>query len=110
VSYWAAKTRCQNPNHRAFSWYGGREIEFCFDSYEQFFNAVGRRPPGMWLDRPDNDRSYQSNNVCWATPKEQARNRRPQKRGLRIKLGDPTIEAGLRRLNESLARARGLAP
>lgn len=77
-SYIAAKQRCNNPKDRAYPNYGGRGIEFRFDSMEAFLAAVGSRPsPKHSLDRfPNNDGHYEPGNVRWATRTEQQRNRR----------------------------------
>jgi len=75
--YRAAKTRCTNKNADDYPRYGGRGIEFRFDSFEQFYAEIGKRPtPQHTLDRKDNNGHYEVGNVHWATPKEQARNKR----------------------------------
>lgn len=75
-SFRAALTRCTNPQQRAWSYYGGRGIEFKFESFEEFFKELGPRPDGMTLDRIDNDGHYEPGNVRWATPSQQNFNRR----------------------------------
>jgi hypothetical protein len=75
-SYWAAWTRCTNPKHHNFRHYGGRGIEFRFDSFEAFFAELGQRPKGKTLDRIDVNGHYEPGNVRWATAKEQIANRR----------------------------------
>ncbi len=74
-----AKARCTNPNERYYANYGGRGIQFLFQSFAEFFAEVGERPDGMSLDRIDNDGNYEPGNVRWATAKEQAANRRARR-------------------------------
>jgi hypothetical protein len=82
-SYKAAKERCCNPNHRYFAYYGGRGIEFRYASFEEFFADLGLCPPGRSLDRRDVNGHYQPGKCRWATPKEQANNRRNRRRRIR---------------------------
>jgi hypothetical protein len=78
------KQRCLNPAHRHYASYGGRGITVCQrwqDSFEAFLADVGPRPSkAHTLDRIDNDRGYEPDNVAWRTRTEQAQNRRPQLR------------------------------
>lgn len=73
-----AKHRCTNIKDKKWKHYGGRGIEFCFTSFEQFFTELGPRPSAKHsLDRwPNNDGHYEPGNVRWATVSEQQRNRR----------------------------------
>jgi hypothetical protein len=77
IAYNSAKGRCNNPNNEAFDNYGGRGIEFRFNSFKEFLSEVGNKPtPKHTIDRIDTDGHYEKGNIRWATFAEQARNRR----------------------------------
>lgn len=86
------KTRCYNPNHQGYRWYGEIGIKVCdrwLNSFWDFVEDVGERPEGTTLDRKDSYKDYQPDNVRWATSKEQSENKKPNS-GWRKKRGRPT--------------------
>lgn len=76
-AYTSAKQRCINSRVCNFEHYGGRGIKFLFKTFEEFYRELGPKPsPQHSLDRIDNDGHYERGNVRWATPSQQAHNRR----------------------------------
>lgn len=72
--------RCTYPGAVNFARYGGAGITVCeeWKDFSRFLADVGERPAGTTLDRIDGSLGYAPGNVRWATPLEQARNKRPR--------------------------------
>lgn len=75
------KQRCYNKNHQNYNRYGGRGIKL-YDDWHKFGAFVeyiianlGDRPEGSTLDRIDNSKGYEPDNIRWATRKQQSANR-----------------------------------
>jgi hypothetical protein len=66
-SYCTAKTMCNNPKSRAYKYYGGRGIEFRFNSFKEFIDELGARPEYRVLGRIDKNGHFEAGNVRWAT-------------------------------------------
>lgn len=77
-SWQAAKQRCHDPKAAKYPSYGGRGIKMCNrwrESFDAFLEDMGERPKGMTLDRIDQCKGYEPDNVRWATAQEQSINR-----------------------------------
>jgi hypothetical protein len=71
-------SRCSDPKNERFNDYGGRGITVyvLWLIFENFYADMGDPPPGLVLDRIDNDGNYEPGNCRWATLSESNRNRR----------------------------------
>lgn len=78
IAWQNAKARCI-PGSRTHKYYYGRGITMCVEwlnDFQAFYDHIGPCPPGLTLDRIDNNRGYEPGNVRWADCTTQARNRR----------------------------------
>lgn len=73
--------RCNNPNHVAYPYYGGRGIRICeqWKSFAAFAKDMGERQEGHTLDRIDSGGNYEPQNCRWASPSVQSTNQRRKK-------------------------------
>ena len=114
VSWESARNRCRNPNSDSF--YGDRGISFApeWNDFNQFLADMGERPEGSTLDRINNDKGYEPGNCRWATPKQQAFNRRNthlpefhEFQGKRLRLEEWAAETGINKKTLSTRLHRG---
>lgn len=72
------RSRCHNPKATSYDKYGAKGISVCKawrESFAQFLNDMGERPPETSLDRIDRRFGYFHANCRWATMRQQIDNR-----------------------------------
>jgi len=71
------RKRCLSKKCRSYPYYGGRGITICqrWSDFLAFAEDMGERPPGMSIDRIDNNGNYERSNCRWATASQQQRNK-----------------------------------
>lgn len=70
--------RCEEPDHHAYSRYGGRGIKVCkrWHDFGNFYADMGPKPPGrQTIERLNNSRGYSPSNCVWADWIKQANNK-----------------------------------
>ena len=70
--------RCYSSYSEQYVNYGARGILVCdrWHEFTNFLQDMGEAPKGRSLERINNDGNYEPGNCRWATPSEQARNKR----------------------------------
>lgn len=78
-----AISRCYNPKHAQWEYYGGRGITVCKSwrlsngkGFKNFFRDMGPRPKGKEIDRRNNNLGYSKSNCRWVTRRKNHNNRR----------------------------------
>lgn len=109
--------RCLHRGAADFPGYGGRGITVCdrWRVFENFRDDMGPRPPGATIERIDNDGGYEPGNCRWATWREQANNKRTNRRlshaGVTLTMAEWAEKLGIRygTLSERLRRGWPIA-
>lgn len=81
-SWSAMLSRCNNPNNKFYSYYGGRGIKVCerWSSFSKFLKDMGEKPDNTYsIDRVNNNKGYYPENCVWASKTTQMRNQRIRK-------------------------------
>lgn len=99
------RARCLNPNDTSFHNYGARGIiiDPRWNDFNAFLADMGERPPGMDLDRIDNDGPYSPGNCRWVTRTTNLRNTRRtcfvEVEGEQMSVTEAAERLGISRLN-----------
>jgi hypothetical protein len=73
------RDRCENPANKHYHNYGGRGLRVLFPDFHSFYQELGPRQTGGWIDRIDNNRGYEPGNCRWVSPSENQKNKRVSK-------------------------------
>lgn len=94
------RRRCRSKTNSRYADYGGRGIAVCerWNDFALFLADMGPRPSATHsIERRDNDGNYEPDNCRWATPVEQANNKRSN-RNITIGALTLTVEQWNRKL------------
>lgn len=103
VTWQGMISRCMRPGSSGYERYGAVGIRVCdrWLSFTNFLADMGERPKGKTLDRLDISGHYEPGNCRWATPREQANNRRSNRllthAGVRRTIGEWATALGIPR-------------
>ena len=78
ITWRSMKSRCNNPEHEYYKYYGGKGIKVCPEwqnNFNTFYKDMGNIPNGKELDRIKNDKDYSKKNCHWITHTENVRKR-----------------------------------
>lgn len=104
VSWKEMRGRCNNPNKKEYSYYGGGGIKVCerWNDFSLFLSDMGPKPDKTYtIDRINPDGDYTPENCRWATMAEQQRN---IKNNIWIEIG------GERKILTDWCRINGIKP
>lgn len=75
------RQRCANPKAVSWKYYGALGVNVCdrWQTFANFLADMGEAPADRTLDRINPCGNYEPGNCRWATPKEQASNKRGKK-------------------------------
>jgi len=88
----------KHPNYRH---YGGRGLKLSprWLDYLGFPDDMGEKPPGLSIERIDNEKGYGPDNCRWATMHEQSMNKRSNRyltvRGETLHISDMAMKYGI---------------
>ncbi len=94
--------RIYSPTYRSWQAMRGRGITVCdrWQSFSSFLSDMGKRPAGKTLGRKDKNGNYDPSNCCWASPREQTRNRRYKRLTF-----ESAVEVAISRIDGELCRS-----
>jgi hypothetical protein len=78
IAWKTMRARCRSKNKNIAKHYLNRGITFCvrWESFAYFLEDMGQKPPGMTLDRIDNEKGYSKENCRWISKSHQPKNTR----------------------------------